>query len=295
VTGGAGGDAPRGAGVVAPVRSVRPVGDEAVAMVRGGRGPSVVYLHGLCDVHGAWPGERFTPFLAGLAARFDVIAPALPGYDGSTGLEVLDDVEDYVWHLADLWGDLGLGPVDVVGHSLGGWLAAELALRRPELVRRMVLVAPLGAHRPGLEVTPFFGAVAPRGVGGTGEARRILFGDPEGSAARAALPDDMELDHQLRWYGGLAGAARLGWKAPHFQSRKLTARLRRITAETLVVAGGRDGLVPPPLARVWADGLARARLVEVGGAGHSLVLEAPDAAHTVAAFLGEPPSPGASL
>ncbi|HUI04269.1 MAG TPA: alpha/beta hydrolase [Acidimicrobiales bacterium] len=268
-----------------PVRAVLSVGDDRVTVVRGGRGDPVVYLHGVCDIHAAFPGDAWTPFLARLAEHAEVVAPALPGYNASTGTDRLEDVEDYVWHLGDLWAALGLGRVDVVGHSLGGWLAAELALRRPELVRRLALVAPLGLHVPGLAVPPFFGAVAPRGVGGAGEARRLLFADPDGDPAGAALPDVMARDQQLLWFGGLAGAARLGWKAPHFQSRKLAARLGRIGVDTLVVCGDGDVLVPAVMARAWVDGLASARLVAVPGAGHCVALEAPEAVHEVVRFL----------
>ena len=62
-----------------------------VTLVRGGAGPRLLYLHGLCDIHAVWAGEQWTPFLARLAASFDVVAPALPGYNASAGLEDFDD------------------------------------------------------------------------------------------------------------------------------------------------------------------------------------------------------------
>jgi len=253
---------------------------------RGGGGGTLLYLHGLCDIHAVWPGEEWTEFLGALASRFDVVAPALPGYNGSTGLEELDDVEDYVFHLVDLCAAAGIdGPVHVVGHSLGGWFATELALRRPELVARLVLVDPLGVHVRGVEVPPFFGAVAPRGIGGAGEARRLLFAEPDGPVAAGALPDAMSTEQQLLWFAGLAGAARLGWKAPHFQSRKLTGRLGRVRVPTLVVRGERDLLVPAEAGRSWAESVPGARLVEIPGAGHCLPLEQPDVAAEVESFL----------
>ena len=98
-------------------------------------------------------------------------------------------------------------------------MAAELAVRRPERFARMVLIDPLGLSVTGESGPAFFGAVAPRGFGGFGEARRLLFAEPEGSSARAALPDDMARDQQLLWFGGLAGAARLGWTAPRSRIR----------------------------------------------------------------------------
>ncbi len=274
-----------------PTRTTLTVSGRDVALLRGGAGPVVVYLHGLCDVHAAYAGEQWTPFLARLAASFDVIAPALPGYSASAGLEDFDDVEDYVWHLADLCDALGLSNVDVVAHSLGGWFAAELALRRPELIRRLVLIGPLGVHVRGIEVPPFFGAVAPRGIGGAGEARHLLFADPEGPVALDVLPDVMTTEQQLLWFGGLAGAARLGWKAPHFQSRKLTERLGRVQVPILVLRGEHDLLVPPEAARTWVGSVPGARLLEVPGAGHCLPLERPEVAAEVEGFLVGPVGP----
>ncbi len=267
-----------------PTRATVSVSGRAVTVVRGGTGAPLLYLHGLCDIHAVSLGDVWTPMLARLATRFDVVAPALPGYNDSTGLEDLDDVEDYVWHLVDLCQALGLGPVDVVGHSLGGWFATELALRHPELVRRLVLLAPLGVHVHGVDVPPFFGAVAPRGIGGAGEARRLLFADPDGTAATGALPDVMTTEHQLLWFAGLAGAARLGWKAPHFQNRKLTERLGRVKGRALVVAGFSDRLVPEAAVRIWAT-LPGARVIEIPGAGHCLALEHPEIAGEVEGFL----------
>lgn len=263
------------------------VATHQLALARGGAGRHVLYLHGLCDLHSALPGHPFTDFVSRLTPTNDVVAPALPGYEGSSGVADLHDVEDYVFLLLDLLDRLVLREVDVIGHSLGGWLAAELALRRPDRVRRLVLVAPLGLHVPGVEVPPVFGALAPRGVGGFGESRALLFADPEGSAALAALPDGMAEEQQLRWFGGLAGAARLGWKAPHFQSRRLAARLGRIGVRTLVVGAEEDLLVPEPTTRAWVDGLPNGELIEVPATGHAAVLETPEMAGEVLSFLGQ--------
>jgi pimeloyl-ACP methyl ester carboxylesterase len=125
-----------------------------------------------------------------------------------------------------------------------------------------------------------------------GEARRVLFGDPDGDIASDALPDVMSRDAQLLWFGGLAGAARLGWDAPHFQSRTLTRRLGRISVPVLVLRGDHDALVPAETARAWVDGLPSARLGEVAGAGHCLPLERPDSALDVLAFVFSPTPSG---
>ena len=101
----------------------------------------------------------------------------------------------------------------------------------------------------------------------------------------------MTTPQQLLWFAGLAGAARLGWKAPHFQSRKLTQRLGRVRVPTLVVRGREDVLVSDEAGRAWARSIPGARLVEVTGAGHCLVLEQPGVAAEVEGFVdGDAPS-----
>ncbi len=253
-----------------------------------GQGMPLLYLHGLCDLHSVLAPEHPPTFLSALAGWGRVVAPALPGYPGSSPLGRLHEMEDYVFHLVDVLEALVLDdqPLAVMGHCLGGWLATELALRRPDLVSQLVLLAPLGLHVPSSGVPPVFGALAPRGVGGFAEARRILFSDPDSQPALAALPDDMAESQQLRWFGGLAGAAAIGWKAPHFQSRRLAQRLHRVGAPALVVCGGRDALVPAALRSAWTAGLAGAQALEVPDAGHALVLEQPGLADVVTAFLG---------
>jgi pimeloyl-ACP methyl ester carboxylesterase len=271
----------------APTRSTLSVAGKEVTVLRGGAGDPVLYLHGLCDMHANFDGTQWTTFLSRLCNRFAVVAPALPGYNGSTGALELDDVEDYVWHLVDVLDALELERVDVIAHSIGGWFGAELALRHPERLGKLVLLSPLGLYVPGLAIPPFFGAVAPRGVGGFGEARRLLFADPDGEAAIAALPDGMAEEQQLLWFAGLAGAARLGWKAPHFQSVKLAQRIGRIGVPALVVVGEQDLLVPQRAGEAWVAGMSSAQLSEVPDTGHCLALEWPQVADEVEGFLTE--------
>ena len=249
-------------------------------------GEPLLYLHGVAgDVHASFTEDEGTPLLRSLAESFEVTAPPHPGYDGSPVVD-LDHVEDWAFHYADLLDSLGMEQVDVIGHSIGGWLAAELAMRHPHRVRRMVLVAPLGLHVPEHPGELFFGAVAPRGLGGFGEARSLLFADPESEAALAALPDDMDAERQRRWFGGLIPAARLGWDGPQLANPKLGRHLPRITAPVLLVWGDQDRLTPLGQATAWQEGLPDARLEIVEGAGHCLPLEHPArVAEAIANFL----------
>jgi pimeloyl-ACP methyl ester carboxylesterase len=247
-----------------------------VEILRLGDGEPILYLHGLADVHSVFAPDDPPPALTHLATGREVVAPAHPGYAGTDDLGPHAEPEDYAFHLLDVIEHLGLDAVDVVGASFGGWLAAELALRHPQRVRHLVLVNPLGLHVPRTHTGLFFGAAAPRGIGGFAEVRSMLFADPQSPVAREALPDDMSRERQLRWFGGLAGAARLGWRGPQLQNPKLRDRLRRVTAPTLVLWGERDRITPVAHARVWETELPDAELVLVPDAGHSLPLERPE-------------------
>jgi pimeloyl-ACP methyl ester carboxylesterase len=265
------------------------VNGRRVEILRLGDGEPVLYLHGLADVHSVFPPDEPPPALTKLATEREIVAPALPGYQGSDDLGPQADIEDYAFHLSDMLDELGIERVDVVAASFGGWLATELALRHRPRIRRLVLVNPLGLHVPGVRPGLFFGAAAPRGIGGFAEVRSMLFGDPQAPVATRALPDDMVKDRQLRWFAGLAGAARIGWHAPELRNPKLRDRLHRVAVPVLLVWGERDAIGPVAHAREWERALPDAELVLVPGAGHSLMLERPDVAvDWITSYLAHP-------
>jgi pimeloyl-ACP methyl ester carboxylesterase len=266
--------------------------DRRVELLRMGEGEPILYLHGLADVHSVFePGEP-PPLLSQLAAGREVLAPAHPGYEGSGELGVHADAEDYAFHLLDVVDELQLDAVDMVGASLGGWLAVEFALRHPARVRRLVLVNPLGLHVPRAKTGLFFGAAAPRGIGGFAEVRSMLFADAQSAVATEALPDDMSRERQRRWFGGLAAAARLGWRGPELRNPKLRGRLRRVTIPTLLLWGKHDRISSVEHARAWERELPDAELVLVPDAGHSVPLERPDVAFDwISSYLAHPSAP----
>ena len=174
--------------------------------------------------------------------------------------------------------DLGLERVDVVGLSLGGWLAAELALRHPGRVHRLVLVDAAGTRVPGVVREDLF-------MASPAKARQLLFADPSSALAAELVPDvpaPERLEAALR---GREAAARLLWN-PHVQYRKLTSRLGRIKAPTLVVWGAQDRVLPLALGETYQRGIPGATLTTIEGCGHLPPLEAPERfAHIVLDFL----------
>jgi pimeloyl-ACP methyl ester carboxylesterase len=247
------------------------IGGKAVQAWSGGRGTPMLYLHG-AGVYWWMPAHDL------LADRFTVHLPVHPGFGASQGYEELESMEDLVFHTLDVMDALGLARAHVVGLSLGGWLAAELALRHPERVDRLVLVDAVGTRVPGVERPDLF-------MAGPARARGLLFADPESALARRIVPDappPERLEVALR---GREAAARLLWN-PHVQHRKLTSRLGRIKAPTLVVWGAEDRLLPRPLGEAYQRGIPGAILAIIDGCGHLPPIEQPERfARTVLDFL----------
>ena len=235
--------------------------DHQVELVRGGEGAPLLYLHSVI-------GEtRWLPFHQKLAKSFDVIAPAHPGLGGTEAIGI-DTVEDVVFHYLDLLDALELRSVNLVGVSLGGWIAAELAVRAPERVRRLVLADAFGlavADAPTSDVSTIRDDVR--------ALRAVVFADPNGPMADIALPVKAGSDRAAAAEKAVECATHL---APEISSAKLERRLRRIVCPTLVLWGDRDRIVPLAHAEVWRDRIEGARLVVFDGCGHLPPFEAED-------------------
>lgn len=243
-----------------------------IQLFRGGSGPPLVYLHSAA-------GESSMPMLDMLADSYDVVVPVFPGFGDSEGIEHIDGMDDAVFHLLDVWERLGLVAPAVVGTSLGGWLALELAVRYPERVSRLVLVNPVGLYLEGAPIAEMFGR-------SPGELAEMMFADQNHpiAAAMHAMDEftgdvgkqvEIPIELVLPMWKALGATARLGWD-PYLHDPKLRKRLRRITAPTLVVRGAEDTLVPAAHAETYAAEIPGARLVVVEAAAHSLPLEQPE-------------------
>ena len=257
-----------------------------VLLYEAGAGAPLLYLHGLADVHAAT--ADWLPAHRALAADRRVLAPAHPGCSASTGLRDIDGLEDLVFHYLDLLDGLGLEQVDVVGNCLGGWIAAELAIRRPERIRRLALVDAPGLHVPGAPIGDVFMLSLRRDGADLSDLRGLLFARADVPVGLELYPDSkMDTDTEVLRYKAMSFAGRIGWSPPYLYDRKLRGHLRRITCPTLVLWGREDRLVPLAHGEAYSAGIPGARLVVLDGVGHSPLLEAPDAAvGAIREFLG---------
>ena len=242
-----------------------------IQLFEGGAGRPLLYLHGAGTF---W----WMPVHDLLAAHRRVLLPVHPGFGASEGLDAIETMEDLVFHTLDVLDALGVDRVDVVGLSLGGWLGAELALRHPARVNRLVLVDAAGVRVPGVPMGNPFMMPPPK-------VRELMFHDPASPVAKAIMPDAPPPERLETVLRGREAAARLLWN-PAQQYRKLTSRLWRIGAPTLVVWGREDRLIPLAYGEAYARGIPGARLEILDRCGHLPPFEHPERlAELVLAFL----------
>ena len=248
------------------------VGGADLEVRRLGDGPPLVFLHGE-------DGLLFAgPFLTRLAEHFEVIAPSHPAWAGSPRPAHIRTLDDIAYLYLDLLETIG-APVALVGASIGGWLAAEIATKSQERLTSVVLVSPLGVKLGGRLDRTFVDlyATAPDNV------RECLYGDPRRASDLSELGDEAFLELAV----AQEAVARYGWE-PYLHNPQLRHRLARIGRPTLVVAGSADRFVLAPGYFESFAGLigANAELAIIGGAGHRLEEEVPDTlARRVADFV----------
>ena len=242
-----------------------------VAYRRKGHGPTTVYLHG------AGFTRMWLPLHERLSQSVEVIAPEHPGYGETEMPDWLDGFDDLVIHYDALIDALELERVHLVGYSLGGWIAAELAVFYPRRFESLTLVTPAGLRIPGKPVADLF-AMDPEKLFMT------IFNDPANLAQ--VLPDFESLEEIEHQFGEAATLARLAWN-PRFDP-KLERRLARVACPTLVVRAEHDRLVPDEIAERYAELIPGARIETVPGTGHAVVIEQPErTAELVSAFVQE--------
>jgi pimeloyl-ACP methyl ester carboxylesterase len=226
---------------------------------RLGEGEPLLLLHGLEGSD--WPPE----LIEQLSAGHQLIIPSHPGFGASEDPKWLRTIDDLAYFYLSLLKELSLPSVRVLGHSLGGWIAAELAIRQPQAVNDMVLVAPLGLRKSGVPTGDIFLW--------TGEERSSkLFHNQSLSSERlrrGSTKEDLEIQLKNNY-----SAARVGWE-PRFFNPTLDRWAHRISCPVTLVWGDSDQVVPPSYVEVWQQKLPTATSVVVKDCGHLVHVEKP--------------------
>jgi pimeloyl-ACP methyl ester carboxylesterase len=209
--------------------------------------------------------ELEAPILETLAKEYDLIIPSPPGFGRSERPEWVTSPDDISYLYLDLVEKLGLKDIVVLGFSLGGWIAAEMATKDDSFISKLILVSPYGVK---------FGGPTERDIADIwmlppGEVLRRKWFDPaKGTRDFKSMPEDA--------LGVVArnneSFARFCWE-PYMHNPKLQHRLHRVKVPTLVVCGANDGITPPSYDSKYANLIADAGMAVIPEAGHYPHLE----------------------
>jgi pimeloyl-ACP methyl ester carboxylesterase len=260
-------------------RKIKVAGHD-VEIAEAGKGAPLLYLHGFADLHAASPGTL--AFHDALAKSFRLLAPAHPCCAGSEEDDGIETIDDLAFRYAETMDALGLDRVDLVGTCIGGWIAAELAVRYPERINRLALIGASGLFVSGHPIGDMFWEAQPREGTDFSGMRRLLFANAGGSEANALFPDDRSAAQELNRYKTMRFASRIGFNPPYFYDPKLRQRLYRYGGPALLLWGEEDRMVPRAHAEAYKDGFPKAKLRFIAKAGHSPQVEQP--AKTAAAL-----------
>ncbi len=232
--------------------------------LRGGRGRPLLYLHGAM-AEGLW-----LPHLTALAERYELHAPAHPGFLGSEGIDEIRDIEDMVYHYVAYLDVMGWDSVDVLGLSLGGWIGAELAARCPERVSSLVLTDAVGIWVPETPIKDLFALDSryPERL------RDMFFHDANSPFAQLFGQPTQEMPDEVLtiFMNSFAAMAKIGWN-PLLHDPRLETLLPRVTARTLCVWGANDQIVPLVYAEKFVKLIPGAELRVIPECGHLPPLE----------------------
>jgi pimeloyl-ACP methyl ester carboxylesterase len=245
-------------------------------LVTGGTGEPLLILHGEMG-HPGW-----LRFHEALAQQYALSIPSHPGFGRSARLDWIMTIRDLAGWYLDALDELGFQQVDVVGFSLGGWLAAEMAAMCPHPFRKLVLVDAPGIRPPSGAIYDIFLEVAK-------ECLTAGFLDPaHAEEFQTVCPDQPAPEQVEAWEVAREEACRLSWK-PYMHDPALPHLLHRVRGlPTLIVWGRQDAIVPLSVGEVYRQSIQGSRLAVLEGCGHYPEIEKADEfVRLVQAFLAE--------
>ena len=227
---------------------------------RGGSGEPLLYLHG------ASGAPAVLPFMEKLAQRFDMLVPEHPGFGASDEPGWLENMHDLAYFYLDVLESLELRGLHLVGSSLGGWLALEMAVRDASRLKSLLLVGPAGISVPGVKPGDVF-------LWSPEELTRNLFFDPALAEKMLAQPMTPELlDVSLK---NRHTVARLGWE-PRMHDPFLRKWLHRVNVPVKIVWGEADKILPVAYAGEFKKLMPAAEVEIIPRCGHLPQAERPE-------------------
>jgi len=231
-------------------------------MFEAGSGRPLLFLHGGAGL------QPDAPFLSSLAQYFHVLAPSHPGFGHSSLPDHFSGVDDLAYFYLDLLDHLDLRDVMLAGHSFGGWVAAEIAVRSCQRLSRLVLIDPIGIKAGGREdrdIADWF-TLPPQRLD------QLRYYKPPPAPDLSSISDE-ELSAIAR---NAASMALFTWE-PFAHNPKLRSRLHRISVPSLLIWGESDGVVTTSYGETFRSAIPGARLEIIPQAAHLPQIEQPDA------------------
>ena len=257
------------------VETVKAAGVE-LKLIKSGTGEPILILH---DEMG-YPG--WLKFHEALAKSHTLFIPHHPGFGESGHLDWVMTMRDLAgWYLEAL-DDLGLEQVNVLGSSLGGWLAAEMAIMCPQQFKKLVLVGAAGVKPPVGEIFDIFQVVA-------GNYLESSLYDPANTPEFEVIcPNDPGPEVLDAWESAREGACVVSWRPyMHYPNLPhLLPRLKRLP--TLIIWGREDSIVPLSAGELYHSSIPGSKLVVIDKCGHRPEVEHPDrVVEVVSEFLAQ--------
>jgi pimeloyl-ACP methyl ester carboxylesterase len=238
------------------------VGALDLEVVRAGSGPPLLVLHEELG----YPG--WLRWHSALARERTLLIPMHPGFGRTARLDWITSIHDLAAFYGRFLRQQNLAPVDAIGFSLGGWIAAEMAVHNPAQLRRMVLVSPTGIRPPQGEILDLYAVTVNAYL-------RASVRDPAAAPEFDHLFAYMEPLEQLEaWEEARIQTARVAWK-PYMYDPSLPHHLEGVSGlPTTIIWGAEDRIVPLSAGREYHRAIGGSRLEVIRGAGHRPEIEA---------------------
>ena len=248
----------------------------SMQLIKGGSGAPLLIIEGEMGHHG------WLRYHDALAQKHTLYIPAPPGFGKSPQVDWMRNVRDTAGVLLEALDDMDLGPVDLMGFSLGGWLAAEMAAMSPGSFNKLILVAAAGIRPPTGEIFDMFVVTAK-------EFMVAEFLDPATTPEFERIcPDEPSPELMEQWEVAREAASRLSWR-PYMHYFGMPGLVRRLkNLPTLIVWGRQDPIIPLSAGQLYHESIKGSRLVVLDGCGHHPEMEKTDEfVRVVGGFLSD--------
>lgn len=243
-----------------PTEECLEVAGARLFVIKAGSGKPLLVFHDELGYPG-WMGWNET-----FARERTLLIPLQPGFGKSPRLDWVRSYRDLAGFYSQVVREMGLAPIDVLGFSAGGFIAAEMIAADPTIFSRMVLVAPMGIKPADGEIMDVFPITIRSHL-------RATVADPVNTPEFGKIyggemtPEQFEAFEDAR-----AESARIGWE-PYMHNPSLPYLLRGVTTPTLLVRGTNDEVVPSGCIDAYAGALKGSRVAAINGAGHRPEIE----------------------